>query len=261
MVNEERVLSDKDAFESARYATLDEIVEELAKKSESSKVLDLATGPGYKENLHVVKTFGKLGKDFQLVQTDISPTWLKENHKNLSQRLTLEEMRKIEYALVDCRDLRKPITEIPLYCLGKEKTFITPQEIISRPEYNFLNSGQTPTFDDNEYSAVIGNIPFSSIHDHRDLAVSETARVLNKDGYLSVIERQVEKINPKVYREPSAMRGAKSKTIEEVRRLLDNRLKPVGVLSVKYEWNGEKIPEQTIQPGDILKDSVLIYKK
>ena len=96
MKTRETVLSDKGAFDLIHFYTLTDITKKTAEKNKQKplKILDLATGPGWENNYHIIRTLRQSGSDYELHLTDISPKWFKIGYEKLSENLTPEEVEK-----------------------------------------------------------------------------------------------------------------------------------------------------------------------
>ncbi len=202
--------------------------------------------------------------DYRLVLSDISPTHLVLGYDRLEKALPADELKKIISVLADSCDLRKELARVPLWQEG-----IKPlNEVIEDPEYCFLHKGyqngrRSVNFSDCSFGLVIGCIPYTSINigDYSD-AIKESARVLRTKGYHIVDEMHVEKINSNIKRTESALERAKIKSIDVIRSKLGALLKPVTVYSTIHIYNtNEKIPEQTLQNGDLVKSTILVHQK
>jgi SAM-dependent methyltransferase len=225
------------------------------------RILDLATGPnGF--NPTVIRALIHKGINYRLVLSDISPRHFKIGYENIEKELSIKELQKVKCVLADSRDFRGNLINIPLH--GKWEPL---KDILADEEYQFLQKGyqngeRTVDFSDCSFDLVIGCIPYGSINPDYPSAIEESARVLSAGGYHIVNEMHVEKINANIERTESALKRANIKLIDKVRSKLDEMLKPVAVFSSIYEYKTqERIPEQTMQYGDIVKMSVLVHQK
>lgn len=252
------------------------------------KILDLATGPN-QFNPKIVKNLINKGIDYELTLSDISPIHFKIGYENLEKELSSEELKKIKCVLADSRDLRKELTLIHLW--GESKKPL--EEVLSDPIYQFLQTGYNDgqrivDFSDESFDLIIGCIPYGSINtgDYSD-AIKESARVLKRGGYHIVNESHVEKIQSYGLRakytldemKKKSFKGkietlvgslfgvyrALQKNLPTVYSKLNNVLKPVNMEcdnSFIYTfYTDERIPEQTVQNGDVIKNTVFVHKK
>lgn len=231
------------------------------------RILDLATGSN-NFNPIVLERLISEGIEYEIILSDISPTHLKRGYRNIENALSPEELQKVKCVLADLRDLRKNIEEVPLWRIGKKPLIKSLDEVLKDPEYSFLSTGyknneRIVPFEDESFDILIGMIPYTSINTgpYKD-AIKESVRVLREGGYHIIFEMHAEEINPKIERTPEALERAKIKDIDNIICRLDSVLKPIAVHSIVHPYpTEERIPEQTLQYGDIIKSSILVHKK
>jgi len=229
------------------------------------KILDIATGSNGL-NPCIVRTLGDWNINFELVLSDISPTWLSGGYENLENVLTDLELKKVKCVLADSTDLRKNLTDIPLWNLQITKPL---ENILDDPHfYRFLRTGynygkRNVGFMNNSFDMVIGVCPYENINKaDYSYAIKESARVLKIGGYHIISDMHVEKINPDIERTESALRRANIKSIDITKSKIDEVMTPIAWYSAIYQYLTEdRFPEQTLQNGDIVKMSVLIHQK
>ncbi|MFH1316688.1 MAG: class I SAM-dependent methyltransferase [Candidatus Woesearchaeota archaeon] len=274
-------------LQDAQLTTIVNVASEIYQSNGNKpiRILDLATGPnGF--NPVIVRNLIDRGIDYELVLSDISPTHFRIGYENLEQELSPEELQKVKCVLADSRDFKRNLTEVPLWGEGRKPL----EEVLEDPRYQFLQTGyqdgqRTVDFTDGAFDLVIGNIPYGSINtgDYSD-AIDESARVLKPSGYHIVDEMHVENVQsyglrawctlkemfgkplreayPTARRSLSAISRARAKDLQEVSSKLDSVLTPVAVYSTTYVYDTEeRIPEQTLQKGDLVKRAVFVHQK
>jgi len=227
----------------------------------SVRILDLATGPN-EFNPFMIQRLSSASLDYELVLSDISPVHLEAGYENIKEEVTSEELSKVKCVLADSRDLRRPLLSVPMW--GKGEGDI--EEVLKT--FDFLASGyekgrRVENFEDESFDLVIGCVPYSSINTGSyGNAIDESVRVLRKGGYHIVVETEVIQINEGVERDSDALARAKIRYVEDIAKKLDGLLVPVTILSTKYDLRGgDRNPEQTLQDGDVIRDSVIIHRK
>jgi len=231
--------------------------------SKQVRILDLATGPNDFNPL-VIKRLVSGGIDYELTLSDISPTHFVRGYENLKKILSPEDIRKVKCILVDVRDLRADLVVVPLWGEGSNSV----ESILLNPKYQFLAGGyedgkRVEAFEDESFDLILGSIPYSSINtgDYSD-AVTESARVLREGGYHIVEEMQIMNVNPRAKRTSHALARTNIHYIDDIAKQLTDLLLPITVLSMEYGYRTEEqVPEQSLQNGDLVKNSVIIHKK
>ncbi|MBU1975227.1 MAG: class I SAM-dependent methyltransferase [Nanoarchaeota archaeon] len=248
------------------------------------RILDLATGPNGL-NPAIARGLSREGIEYELVLSDISPVYLKIGYGNM-EREAPSELDKVKCVLADSTNLRKPITDVQIWGKG----VVPLEEVLANPEYAFLTSEMSNTsaaidFADGSFDIVIGCIPYRSLDSgNYSAAIRESARILRSGGYHLVDEMQVSKVQsymlrimstieftvgmslkeivPTWMRTVNAIHRAKNQTVSEIQEQLDTLLSPLEVWSVEYIYDTpERIPEQTMQKGDIVERFILSHQK
>ncbi len=236
-----------------------------AKGTGPVRILDLATGPN--DFLPgVVKGLERESIPCRLVLSDISPTYLKTGYANLEKVLSPKGLSNVTAVLADGRDLRKNLPVVSLYRNDGPSLEVPLEMVIADPDYRFLSSGyeddkRKERFASGSFDLVLGQAPFSNMGNYGD-AVDEAVRVLGKGGYLIVDERQVKEINEMVYRTRGALRGAKVRCTDLVKKRLAGKLEPRLAYTHEFTFPDEKDgPDISVQAGDRVTDTVLVYQK
>ncbi|MFA5084495.1 MAG: class I SAM-dependent methyltransferase [Candidatus Paceibacterota bacterium] len=268
---EEKIFDNINEYGKARLDVVVDAAEELYCMDKAVRILDLATGPNGL-NQFIVKQLVSKEIDYELVLSDISPKHFRIGYGNLERELPQEELLRIVCVLADSGDLRKDdsrslrryFRRIPVWGEGRKSL----NEILNDPEYGFLSSGypngkRIERFEDESFDIVMGCSPYGNIGAGKcEEAIIESARVLRKGGYHIVDEIQVKQINQSVERTASALERANAKQIDSIRNKLDAVLNPIIIFSATQIYRtDERIPDQTIQDGDIIKSSILVHRK
>lgn len=261
----EKTFQDIASFRDAHLNQLIEACVELYASNDKRpvRILDLATGPN-ELNPDFVQNLGQRGINYNLVLTDISPTYLVIGWNNMLEALAVSELTRVKAVLADSRDLRRTLRRVRIYEQGALKL----EDVLKQPKYDFLRTGHSgfnrqEEFKDESFDLVIGEIPYSSIGGGKDdykKAIRESVRVLKHQGYHIFSERQVEQMGP-IVRTKEALRGAKIKYVEQVRYVLSSLLSFSGSLSLRNQITNNSSSEEAVQNGDIVRDEVLVYRK
>ena len=237
---------------------------QLANEFGKIKISDIASGPN-EFNPLFLKEILSLGIDFEFVASDISPTYMVEGYLNLTREIPEEAIKKVKFVLADGNNLQKDITRTRLY-ENKWPWKVKLVNILKNSKYSFLRTGyngieRIENYEDNSFHLALGQIPFTSMQNFTT-SINEQVRILTKKGVHIVYEREVYEINYKRPRTKNAMKGAKTRYIEMIKKRLDQNLKCLGMIECVHPFlNDEGYKSQIVQYGDLVRDVILIHQK
>ncbi len=264
----------QEAFNRSHLEELVKYLEETSRlSSKPLRILDLATG-GNAFNPLLAQSLRDRRISYELVLSDVSPTYMAEGYAGLEEVINEEELQNIRCVLVNNNNLKEKLKKVPIYSENDRK-YQKIEKVLKDPKFRFLlrsykDSQSLVTFDDESFDAVIGIIPYTSMQEHfllgdfssHEKAIKESFRILKVGGYHMINEWQVERINPKAFRTRRARKKTKKKEAEIIKARLDLLMTPILVLSNIHEYRtSDNESGESLQSGDLVKDYFFVHKK
>jgi hypothetical protein len=300
-IHDVRICESRSDFCNSHLDAIAKAAGELYDGKNPVRILDIATGgngfnpllvkrlanEGIDYRLIISDVCVEISMDYDL------PGGFLRGYKLLEERLLPEEMKKVTAVIANAKDMRSEIKEVHAY-VSPDRYKFSLEEALANPRYSFLRKGynlsadssekigRAVAFEDGSFDMVVGVAPFGNIAFYGP-ALKESARVLKKGGYLIVEEDTVEKVNSTRLRFKELSKLMKDKPaqapllllgtlcalytehknhVSRVCAKLDEFLEFQKAFGCYRTINSEvNDPTCPLYEGDLVRDTVLVYKK